>query len=61
MPVVNFLLEGEPVIIDMASALTSLGTVITQVMSIIEGNTILLAMFVVPLMGAGIGLVKRLV
>ena len=45
----------------MASALQSLGTVITQVMGIIEGNTTLFAMFVVPLLGAGIGLVKRLV
>lgn len=45
----------------MSAALTSLGTVVTQVMSIIEGNTTLFAMFVVPLLGAGIGLVKRLV
>lgn len=45
----------------MAGALTNLGTVITQVMTIIEGNTTLFAMFVVPLLGAGIGLVKRLI
>lgn len=45
----------------MAGALTSVGTVITEVMTIIEGNTVLFAMFVVPLVGAGIGLVKRLV
>ena len=45
----------------MSTALTNLGTVITQVMSIIEGNSVLFAMFVVPLLGAGIGLVKRLV
>lgn len=45
----------------MATALTNLGTVISQVMTIIEGNGTLFAMFVVPLLGAGIGLVKRLV
>ena len=45
----------------MSTALTNLGTVITQVMTIIEGNTTLFACFVVPLLGAGIGLVKRLV
>ena len=45
----------------MATALTNLGSVITQVMTIIEGNTTLFAMFVVPLLAAGIGLVKRLV
>lgn len=45
----------------MGTALASLGTVVSQVMDIIEGNTVLFAMFVVPLLGAGIGLVKRLV
>lgn len=45
----------------MSGALTDIGTVITSVMGIIEGNTVLFAMFVVPLVGAGIGLVKRLV
>ena len=45
----------------MSTALTNLGTVISQVMAIIEGNTTLFACFVVPLLGAGIGLVKRLV
>lgn len=45
----------------MSTALTNLGTVITQVMGIIEGNNVLFAMFCVPLLGAGIGLVKRLV
>lgn len=45
----------------MADALTSIGTVVTQVMGIVQGNTVLFAMFVVPLVGAGIGLVKRLV
>lgn len=45
----------------MSTALTNLGTVISQVMTIIEGNTTLFACFVVPLLGAGIGLVKRLV
>lgn len=44
----------------MADALTNLGTVISTVMSTIEGNTILMSMFIVPLFGAGIGLVKRL-
>lgn len=44
----------------MATALTNLGTVITNVMTIIEGNEILFAMFIVPLFGAGIGLVNRL-
>ena len=45
----------------MADALANLGTLITQVMTIIEGNSVLFAMFCVPLLGAGIGLVKRLV
>ena len=53
------LLEGE--FTGMAGALANLQTVITQVMGIIEGNTTLFACFVVPLLGAGIGLVKRLV
>lgn len=45
----------------ITTALGSIGTVITQVMDIVQGNTVLFAMFVVPLVGAGIGLVKRLV
>lgn len=44
----------------MTEAITSLGTVISSVMTTIEGNTVLMTMFVVPLFGAGIGLVKRL-
>lgn len=44
----------------MAEAITSLGTVISSVMTTIEGNTVLMTMFIVPLFGAGIGLVKRL-
>lgn len=44
----------------MSTALTNLGTVITQVMTIIEGNATLFTMFVVPILGAGIGLVRRL-
>lgn len=44
----------------MTEAIASLGTVIGNVMTTIEGNTVLMTMFVVPLFGAGIGLVKRL-
>lgn len=53
------LLEGE--VTGMAGALANLQTVITQVMGIVEDNATLFACFVVPLLGAGIGLVKRLV
>lgn len=45
----------------MSTALTNLGTVVSQVITIIEGNTTLFTMFVVPLLGAGIGLVKRII
>lgn len=44
----------------METALTNLGTIISNVMTIIEGNTILMTMFIVPLFGAGIGLISRL-
>lgn len=45
----------------MTTALTNLGTVVSQVITIIEGNATLFTMFVVPLLGAGIGLVKRII
>lgn len=45
----------------MVDALNNLGAVITQVMGIVEGNAVLFTMFVVPLLGAGIGLVRRLI
>ena len=51
----------DPVTITLADALSSLGSVISSVMTMIEGNNVLFAMFVVPLLGAGIGLVKRLI
>lgn len=44
----------------LATALTNLGTVISNVLTTVEGNTILMTMFIVPLFGAGIGLIKRL-
>lgn len=44
----------------LSTALTNLGTVVSQVLTTVEGNAILMTMFIVPLMGAGIGLVKRL-
>lgn len=45
----------------LATALTDLSTVISNVMTIITGNSVLTAMFIVPLVGAGIGLIKRLI
>lgn len=45
----------------MALALSNLGDVISSVMTTVEGNPVLFACFCVPLLGAGIGLVKRLV
>lgn len=47
--------------VTMSTALTNLGTVVSQVITIIEGNTTLFTMFVVPLLGAGVGLVKRII
>lgn len=45
----------------LADGLTNLSTVINNVMSIITSNAVLTAMFIVPLVGAGIGLIKRLI
>lgn len=45
----------------LAGGLTNISTVISNVMTIITGNDVLTAMFIVPLVGAGIGLIKRLV
>ena len=45
----------------LADGIATLATVIDNLMSIITGNAILTGMFVVPLVGAGIGLIKRLV
>lgn len=44
----------------LASGISTIATVIDNVMTIVGGNPILLGMFIVPLFGAGIGLVKRL-
>lgn len=60
MSALVFALEGETANI-LSSGLTNLGTVIDNVMTIITGNAVLTAMFIVPLVGAGIGLIKRLV
>lgn len=45
----------------LADGLSTLATVIDNVMTIITANAVLTGMFIVPLVGAGIGLVKRLV
>lgn len=45
----------------LASGLADISTVIGDVMDIITANSVLTAMFIVPLVGAGIGLIKRLI
>lgn len=52
-------MEGEA--ITMTTAVTAVTTIMGNVITAIEGNATLFAMFVVPLVGAGIGLVKRLI
>lgn len=44
----------------MTEAVTSITSIVQGIMTMVEGNSILLTMFVVPLFGAGIGLVSRL-
>lgn len=45
----------------LATALTNFGSVLTSVIGIIEGNAIMLTAFIVPLVGAGVGMLKRIV
>lgn len=52
-------MEGE-VVTAMEGAITTITSLVNGVMTIVEGNTTLMAMFVVPLFGAGIGLLSRL-
>lgn len=61
MNLVMFFAEEEPVVSGMSGALANLGTVMQSVITMIEGNVTLFTMFVVPLLGAGIGLVKRII
>lgn len=44
----------------MEGAITQITTLVNGIMTIVEGNATLMAMFVVPLFGAGIGLLSRL-
>lgn len=45
----------------LADALTNFQSILTSVIGVIESNPIFLTGLVVPLIGAGVGMVKRIV
>ena len=52
---------ADPVTISLSDGLSNLTTIINGIVEIVAAQPILTAMFIVPLVGAGIGLIRRIV